>query len=226
MKRFLAIPLLFFVFLSACSTKAADEPRSTAAPTDSGATVSCRYDPAPNAVKKVDLPPTDQVPATGRADYVLTLNGTDLRLSLDQERTPCTTNSFRSLAQQGFFDGTACHRLVDSGGLYVLQCGDPSGSGAGGPGYMFADELSGQEAYGAGTLAMANAGPGTNGSQFFIVYADSQLPPNYTVFGQLDEPGVAAIAELAKAGQDNTFGAAGGGKPNQPAVIDGIKPAN
>ncbi len=82
----------------------------------------------------------------------------------------------------------------------MLQCGDPTGTGTGGPGYSFDDELSGKETYPAGTLAMANAGPNTNGSQFFIVYDDTQLPPAYAVFGQLDAASVKIVAEVAEKG--------------------------
>ena len=82
----------------------------------------------------------------------------------------------------------------------MLQCGDPTGTGTGGPGYSFDDELSGDETYPAGTLAMANAGPNTNGSQFFIVYEDTQLPPAYAVFGTVDEAGVKTVQEVAGEG--------------------------
>jgi peptidyl-prolyl cis-trans isomerase B (cyclophilin B) len=182
---------------------------------------SCSYQATGGAAKKVTLPPTSGVPNTGTANYTMQLNDAKLALTLDQAKTPCTVNSFVSLARQGFFDGTACHRLVDSGGLYVLQCGDPTGTGSGGPGYQFPDELSGSETYTAGTLAMANAGPGTNGSQFFIVYADSQLSPNYTVFGHTDAAGVKAVTALAKGGQDGSWGD-GSGKPRTPVVIKSV----
>ena len=94
-----------------------------------------------------------------------------------------------SLATQGYFDGTICHRLttLEESGIAVIQCGDPSGTGSGGPGYTFADETTGDEKYTAGVIAMANRGPDTNGSQFFIVYDDSPLPPDYTVFGSIDD---------------------------------------
>ncbi len=110
-------------------------------------------------------------------------------------------NSFLSLAEQGYFDDTPCHRLTTApASISVLQCGDPSGTGMGGPGYSFDDELAGSETYPAGTLAMANAGPNTNGSQFFMVYADSTLAPDYTVFGQLDDAGLKVVQELGKLG--------------------------
>ena len=118
---------------------------------------------------------------------------------LDNGKAPCTVNSFASLAQQGYFDNTPCHRLTTAPELGVLQCGDPSGTGTGGPGYRFPNEYPTNQyrltdpalqvpvLYPRGTLAMANAGPGTNGSQFFLVYRDSMLPPTYTVFGTIDD---------------------------------------
>ena len=94
-----------------------------------------------------------------------------------------------SLAEQGYFDDTTCHRLTTQG-IFVLQCGDPTATGGGGPGYSFEDELDGAEKYPAGTIAMANAGPDTNGSQFFLVYEDTELPPSYTTFGTIDDAGL------------------------------------
>ena len=169
----------------------------------------------------MDLPPTTGVANTGTVTYTLQIGEAFLPVTLDREKAPCTVNSLISLAEQGYFDDTACHRLVDGNGLYVLQCGDPTGTGSGGPGYRFADELSGEETYTEGTLAMANAGPGTNGSQFFVVYADSQLTANYTVFGHLDAEGVAAVAGIAEGGQDSSWGD-GSGKPLTPAVITAV----
>ncbi len=142
----------------------------------------------------------------------------ELKMTLDAAKTPCTVNSFLSLAEQGYFDGTTCHRLTTDG-IFVLQCGDPSAKGTGGPGYSFADELDGSETYEAGTLAMANAGPDTNGSQFFIVYADSQLPPNYAVFGHLDEASTAVVADVAAAG---TTDGGSDGAPKTPVVIESV----
>ncbi len=124
----------------------------------------------------------------------------DINVDLDAGATPCTVNSFLSLAEQGYFDGTDCHRLTTQG-IWVLQCGDPTGTGSGGPGYAFDDELTGAETYPAGTLAMANAGPGTNGSQFFLVYEDSLgLPPDYTVFGTISPEGLKVVQEIGAKG--------------------------
>nr|WP_300147057.1 peptidylprolyl isomerase [Propionicimonas sp.] len=219
-KPILLLPMLASVaLLAACTSTTPAAPATTAAAP--GAT--CTYEATADAASKVELPPTSGVPNTGTLAHTLQLNDTKIALTLDQERTPCTVNSFVSLARQGFFDGTSCHRMVDGPGLFVLQCGDPTGTGSGGPGYQFADELTGTETYPAGTLAMANAGPGTNGSQFFIVYADSQLPPNYTVFGHTDEAGIKTLVTLAKDGQDGSY-PDGSGKPNHPAVITAVTP--
>lgn len=231
-KKLILVLIASLLALTGCSSGAvrAEPVATSSAPAsstpDAGAAgAACTYTATNDAVKAVELPAATGVPNSGTAQYILKLNSDELKLTLDQEGAPCTVNSFVSLAGQGFFDGSACHRLVDGSGLYVLQCGDPSGTGSGGPGYQFADELSGSETYTAGTLAMANAGANTNGSQFFIVYADSELTPNYTVFGHVDEAAVKVLETLAKGGQDNSFGSAGGGKPNLPAVITSVKPA-
>jgi peptidyl-prolyl cis-trans isomerase B (cyclophilin B) len=125
-----------------------------------------------------------------------------------------------SLADQGYFDDTQCHRMTTEG-IYVLQCGDPTASGRGGPGYSFADELSGEETYGAGTLAMANAGPNTNGSQFFIVYDETPLSPDYTVFGSVDDATVDLIQGVADDGTDDQNGP-GDGAPLTPVEISSV----
>lgn len=119
-------------------------------------------------------------------------------------RAPCTTNSFRFLAQRHYFDGTHCHRLTTRG-IFVLQCGDPTGTGSGGPGYVFPDENLSGATYPAGTVAMANAGPNTNGSQFFFVYKDSKLAPAYTPFGKVTW-GLNVLRRIARAGEDDQNG--------------------
>jgi peptidyl-prolyl cis-trans isomerase B (cyclophilin B) len=127
-------------------------------------------------------------------------------------------SSFVSLAQQHFFDNTPCHRLTTSG-IYVLQCGDPTGTGTGGPGYTIPDELTGRESYPAGTIAMANTGhPNTGGSQFFLVYRNTPLPPQYTVFGHLSPAGLGVVQKVAARGTDNAFGA-GDGHPKEKVTI-------
>ena len=135
------------------------------------------------------------------------------------DKAPCATNSFKYLAQKGFFNNTSCHRLTTAG-IFVLQCGDPTGTGAGGPGYQFPDENLTGATYPAGTVAMANSGPNTNGSQFFLVYQDTPLPPNYTPFGRVTA-GLNALTSIAAKGSDNA-NAQGDGHPNQPLTIQSV----
>lgn len=180
-------------------------------------TVNCTYTTSTSPAKPVDPPAGANVPATGTVAAVITTNEGPITITMDRSRTPCTINSFVSLTQQMFYDSTSCHRLVDSG-IFVLQCGDPSGKGSGGPGYTYRDETYATDTYPAGTVAMANAGANTNGSQFFLVYADTSLPPSYTVFGHMNAEGIAVVKKIAADGQDGSS-SAGGGKPNNPAQI-------
>jgi peptidyl-prolyl cis-trans isomerase B (cyclophilin B) len=124
---------------------------------------------------------------------------------------PCTTFSFRFLASQGYYNSTHCHRLTVTG-IYVLQCGDPTGTGAGAPGYSFNDENLAGATYPAGTVAMANAGPNTNGSQFFFVWKNTTLAPDYTPFGTVIG-GMNVLQKIAAAGDDQQNGP-GDGYPN------------
>ena len=119
-------------------------------------------------------------------------------------KAPCTTYSFRFLAEHGYYDKTHCHRLTTAR-IYVLQCGDPTGTGSGGPGYVFPDENLTGATYPAGTVAMANAGPNTNGSQFFITWKDTTLSPNYTPFGRIIG-GMNVLQRVAAAGEDDQNG--------------------
>lgn len=174
-------------------------PASGSAAGATGATKLCDYPVSGDPVRPVDPPSGENVPATGTVSATITIDGSPITVTMDRAKAPCTVNNFESLAKQGFYDDTRCHRMLDSGG-FVLQCGDPSGSGSGGPGYSFADELTGSETYTAGTVAMANAGPDTNGSQFFLVYEQSGFQPDYTVFGQMDDAGVQAVKEVTAQG--------------------------
>lgn len=195
------------------------------------ATVDCSYTPDGQApAKPAAAPNATAVSAEGVAEVTLATSQGTIGLNLDRAESPCTVNSFVSLAQQGYFNDTPCHRLSTTG-LMILQCGDPSGSGMGGPGYGFVNEfptdqynpedanLEQSVTYPRGTIAMANTGqPGSNGSQFFLVYDDSPLPPMYTVFGTISEEGLATIEKVAAAGDDGSM-SAGGGKPNTPIQI-------
>jgi peptidyl-prolyl cis-trans isomerase B (cyclophilin B) len=210
------------VLLSACASTVGTSATSvrTTKPSIAQAspgTVSCTYVAASTPAKPVDPPSGSNVPATGTVAAVMTTNEGPISITMDRSKTPCTINSFLSLAQQKYFDATSCHRLVNAG-MYLLQCGDPTGTGVGGPGYTFRDETYATDTFPAGTVAMANAGPNTNGSQFFLVYQDTRLPPQYTVFGHMDAAGIAVVAKIAADGQDGS-NSAGGGKPNNPAKI-------
>jgi peptidyl-prolyl cis-trans isomerase B (cyclophilin B) len=148
----------------------------------------------------VELPPADPT-TSGEVGVTITTTIGDFHLTLDGDRTPCTTNSFVSLVEQNFFNDTTCHRMTVSKGFEVLQCGDPTGTGSGGPGYGIPAEWDGTETYPAGTLAMARASdPNSGGSQFFICFGDTMLSPEYTVFGTVDQATIDEIADAAKAG--------------------------
>jgi peptidyl-prolyl cis-trans isomerase B (cyclophilin B) len=204
-----ALAVVATLALAGCGSDNGSESAVDAAPTasspaaaEASADSSCAYPAdAGTAAKQAEAPPPT-ASRTGKVDVEITTSVGPLRATLDADAAPCTVNSFLSLSEQGYFDDTPCHRLTVAppSSIAVLQCGDPSGSGMGGPGYSFADELTGDETYPAGTLAMANAGPDTNGSQFFMVYADSTLEPHYTVFGQLDEDSVTLLAALGALG--------------------------
>ena len=217
------------------TTSAAAAPQATgqlpafAPPADLGA--DCQYPASPEpASKQVNPPRTGKVPTDpAQVSASMATNQGNIGLQLDNAKAPCTVNSFASLAQQGYFNDTPCHRLTTTEKLSVLQCGDPTGVGTGGPGYQFANEyptnqyqpddpaLQEPVVYPRGTLAMANAGTGTNGSQFFLVYRDSELPPNYIVFGTVDETGLATLDKIAEAG------VAGGGQDGKPATDVQVK---
>ncbi|WP_128378388.1 peptidylprolyl isomerase [Streptomyces cavernae] len=158
------------------------------------------------------------------AKYTLKLATTcgDIEVAMKTAAAPRTVNSFDFLAGKGFFDHTKCHRLTTNG-IYVLQCGDPQGTGTGGPGYTIPDEnlkdksLKGN-VYPAGTVAMANTGQkNSGGSQFFLVYEDSQLPPSYTPFGTISESGMKVLRKIAAAGENT---GQGDGAPNATVVIN------
>lgn len=170
-------------------------PSSTGQP----ATVSCDYTASGDSAKPADPPLGTNVAATGTLTATLEMTAGPVVITLDRAKAPCTVHSFESLAIQGFYDDTSCHRLVDQG-IFVLQCGDPTGTSTGGPGYRYPDELHGGETYPAGTVAMANSGPNTNGSQFFIVWADSPLEDKFTVFGSIDAQSLNVITTIASRG--------------------------
>lgn len=210
------------------TTATAAPPNGSLPPFEPPATLgsNCQYPKTTEPASKPVAPPrTGKVPTTPpTVDATINTNRGVIGLQLDNQKAPCTVNNFTSLAQQGFYDATTCHRLTTSDELGVLQCGDPTGTGTGGPGYRFPNEyptnqyrltdpaLNVPVVYPRGTLAMANAGPGTNGSQFFLVYRDSSLPPSYTAFGTIDQASLKVLDEIADGGVKD------GGDDGAPAV--------
>jgi peptidyl-prolyl cis-trans isomerase B (cyclophilin B) len=204
---------------------------ATAAPAAADPVVTpgpCQYTETPEdpAARPVPLPPDPrETPNRGKVFVLLVTNKGIIDLTLDRAKAPCTVQSFVHLMRHDFYDHTICHRLTAYPTLKVLQCGDPSGTGERGPGYRYKDELptdlapwpddpTGQrKIYPRGTLAMANAGPNTNGSQFFLVQTDSRLFPNYTIFGSIGRAGLATLDRIAAAGIAPT--------PEDPAPVDG-----
>ena len=193
----------------------------------------CVYTAGGTASRKVNLPPArPHIKATYTAT-VKTNRGT-IVIDLKNRMAPCTVGSFVSLASQQYFNNTMCQRLTTIA-YFVLQCGDPTGTGTGGPGYVFNSEnLSslkqvavpaapgGKEAiYPAGIVAMANTGqPDSNGSQFFLVYKKTELPASYTPFGTIVS-GLNIVQNVAKAGSDNS-NRAGDGHPMKKVQIESV----
>jgi len=201
---------------AASSTTSAATGASSAGAAPAGY-ANCTYTPSGRSAKQVDLP-NAQEPTTGDATAEIDLGQGAVTIKLDRATSPCTVGSFVHLAEAGYFDNTPCHRLTASPTLSVLQCGDPSGTGSGGPGYTYADETTPNMTYPAGTVAMANAGPNTNGSQFFLVYEDSTLPPDYTVFGTITG-GLDVIQGIAAKG---ITGSGNATKPVEPVTISTV----
>lgn len=191
---------------------AARSPKSTNGP--------CKY--AEDATKltagnlfDVGLPPDPKPTPTGNATAVFATNQGTITVTLDGASAPCNVQSIKYLISQKFYDNTACPRSVNSG-IFVVQCGDPSGTTSGGPTYTTKDEGLTKVSYTEGTLAMANSGPNTNGSQFFFITKDSNgsLGKNYSVIGHVTG-GLDILKKVATGGDDGS-NQAGGGKPNVP----------
>jgi peptidyl-prolyl cis-trans isomerase B (cyclophilin B) len=244
-------PVAAFVVLTGCTVTATGLPIVATPPpvtttTPARPVVSsgpCKYTttphyPAPPG-KVVGLP-TDPTPTPNTGTVPVTLQTTQgpIPLTLDRAAAPCTVQSFLFLAQQKFYDNTPCHRLTADDTLKVLQCGDPTGTGEGGPGYTIPDEKptlapapgaqpgTPVDVYPAGTVAMANTGePNSGGSQFFLVYADSELPPTYAVFATVGPAGLSTLNTIAAGGitpgtdPQNGTPETTDGKPKLPVTI-------
>ena len=205
---------------SASATPSASASSSAAAATAEPAH-HCTYTASGTAARKVSFPPAAPDYSAGYQATIATNRGT-IVIDLLNSKATCTVNSFVSLATQKYFNMTTCPRLSAADGLYILQCGDPTGTGAGGPGYEFGSENLTGATYPAGTLAMANSGsPDTNGSQFFLVYKQTSLPADYTPFGRITS-GLNILQNVGKRGFGPPLNSAGGGKPKESVEIESV----
>ncbi|MCU7724799.1 peptidylprolyl isomerase [Actinoplanes sp. KI2] len=207
---------------------------SSAAAVPAGFT-ACTWTPQTGGgkVKDVGTPPPT-APKTGTSTLTMDTNLGKITATLDKSKVPCTTSSFAYLGSKKFWDNTKCHRLVNEKSFQVLQCGDPFATGKGyretdgqgGPSYTMAEEnlpTDTNNPYPEGSIAMANTGqPGSTGSQFFIVTADTKLPANYTLLGKVTS-GLDIVKDVVKAGDDGAFASsAGGGHPKKELVFKTI----
>jgi peptidyl-prolyl cis-trans isomerase B (cyclophilin B) len=220
---------------SSPSATASPSPSASASPSATAAMVNgkCIYTAAGTAARKVSLPPATP-DLTAKYQATMATNRGHIVINLLNSGAPCTVNSFVSLADQKYYNNTHCHRLTTSE-IFVLQCGDPTGTGDGTPGYEFGNEnlnylklskCSGSttencETFPPGTIAMANTGAAdSNGSQFFIVYKTTVLPDSYTPFGTVVS-GLDIVQNVAKAGSDNSNGP-GDGHPKEKVEINSM----
>lgn len=175
---------------------------------------------APPPVKKQTFKEEPKLTIDKAKTYTATLKTScgDIVFSLDAKNAPHTTNSFAFLTGKKYYDGTFCHRMTNSPGLTVLQCGDPDGTGAGGPGYTLAEENLKGAKYTRGTVAMAKtAQPHSTGSQFFLVAKDSELPPDYTIVGTMTDASLAVLDKILALGIE---GGATDGAPASKVYIE------
>ncbi|WP_436788251.1 peptidylprolyl isomerase [Yinghuangia sp. YIM S10712] len=197
---------------------AADTASPSAAPAVNTNPKTCA-EPAPGEVAQQTFPAEPAMTIDTNAPYEMVLKTTcgDITIALEAAKAPRTVNSFNFLAEKKYFDHTQCHRLTTEG-IFVLQCGDPTATGTGGPGYQLPDENLGGASYPAGTVAMANSGPNTGGSQFFLVEKDSPLPSDYTPFGRITG-GMEVLQKIAAAG---TTDLSSDGTPHENVVLNTV----
>ena len=212
MRKVLVIAISVCLFAATSfPAQAAERPTSVA---------SCKKStakPRVPATLKQPMTPAKKIPAT----LTLNTNCGPIRATLLTKRAPQTTTNIAFLANSKYYDGTICHRLT-TGGLFVLQCGDPTGTGSGGPNFSYRDENLPQAVeanYPAGVVAMANSGANTNGSQFFIVYEDTSLPPSYTIWGKVTK-GLDIVQAIAKEG---VIDGKSDGLPKRAIAIEKVK---
>jgi len=229
-KRLLVI--VFAVLLtSGCAVRVNGVPVAGSAPASTTTTsggASTTGSPSPVALCKYteDISPGSQ-PTGGfpesrpNAKKTTATFSTDrgvVMIELDPAAGPCSVEAIRYLVKKKFYNGTSCHRLTTNPGLGVLQCGDPSGTGTGTPGFRFDDKLPARGAYVRGVVAMANAGPGTNGSQFFIVHGAAQINSDYPVVGKVSA-GMKLVDDVVAGGVE---GGAEDGKPTKPMTFTSV----
>ena len=173
---------------------------------------------SPRTISFAKAPPSC-IDATKTYTAVVTTNKGAYTIALDASAAPLTVNNFVVLARYHYFDNTICHRAIPA---FAVQCGDPTGTGGGGPGYSFADELPAAGSYKVGSIAMANSGPDTDGSQFFIITGSSgvALPANYTLFGQVTDGLDTTVKALDALG--NPDQAANGVPPLEQIIIQSV----
>jgi peptidyl-prolyl cis-trans isomerase B (cyclophilin B) len=189
-----AVTATFVIFSASFSTIA------YAAPSKSASKIICKKTSAKGHTIKNITPPEVKAPFKNRT-FTFNTNCGDIVIEADGVKAPVTVIALAALANGGFYNQTICHRLTTNN-IYVLQCGDPTGTGSGGPNFSYRDENLPQAVeanYPAGVVAMANSGANTNGSQFFIVYEDTSLPPSYTIWGKVTK-GLDIVQAIAKEG--------------------------
>jgi peptidyl-prolyl cis-trans isomerase B (cyclophilin B) len=214
---------------------ASDDGTATPAAEGSGGPVSCNWADVPKEArtaqtKDVGVPTVTSPPNTGTKTMTVDTNFGKVNVNMDLTKSPCAAESFSFLASKKFFDGTKCHRMFPG----MLQCGDPSAKGkgyresdgTGGPAYRYANEYlpaNERPAYPAGVVALANSGPDSNGSQFFFIYQDVELQPDYTIIGKVDPAGLEVIKKATEKGHDGAFDPQpGGGHPKNDVNINAL----
>lgn len=228
--RRLAVPSALLLATALSVTGCGDGAAAEAGP------VNCSYASSGEPLRMAQKPGNIDIPATGEVGLQLRTSAGNIDITLDRAGAPCAVNSFVSLHDQAYFVHTPCHRLTaPPARISILQCGDPTGTGVGGPGYVVEDELpAGLEKanpddpdstaviYPRGAIALANRGvPDSGGSQFFLVYQDSVLPPDHSVIGTVDDASLAVLDAIAAAGTDGYVGP-GDGRPTTPVMINAV----
>ena len=219
MSRFnkVSLFLITMIAISLTGCSASDETSQSATATED--TISCAQTDA-TGHDPINIATPTKVLTEFPKQFTFITNCGNIVIDTVGEKAPSTLTSIAALAQGGYYDDSLCHRLTTQG-LFVLQCGDPTATGSGGPQFTFPDEnfpVNELNNYPAGTVAMANSGPNTNGSQFFLVYEDTTLAPSYTIWGTITS-GLDIVKAVAKAG---AVGGAPDGKPAKTIAIQKV----